>query len=148
LEIENGFKSDCACLNPIVNSLFENEIRVKTMRDVTRGGLGTVLNEISASSDCRIEIKEGALPVHPEVRGFCDILGLDPLYMGNEGKMIAVVAREDAEKALEQIRKTGLGADAAMIAEVTDGKGVVMKTRLGGSRVVDVLYGEGLPRIC
>ena len=148
MEIENGIKSDCACLNPIVNSLFENGIRVRTMRDVTRGGLGTVLNEIADSSNCRIEIKEGSLPVDQEVRGFCDLLGLDPLYMGNEGKMIAVVAGEDAEKALELIRKTGLGADAAVIADVTAGKGVVMKTRLGGSRVVDVLYGEGLPRIC
>jgi len=148
MEIENGIKSDCACLKPIVDSLFEHGIRVKTMRDVTRGGLGTVLNEIADMSKCGIEIMEGTLPVHPEVRGLCDILGLDPLYMANEGKMIAVVAREDAEKALEIMRKTEIGKDAAIIAEAVSGKGVVMKTRLGGSRVVDVLYGEGLPRIC
>lgn len=148
MEIENNITSDCACLTPLVNSLFENGIQVKAMRDVTRGGLGTVLNEIAESSKCRIEIKEGALPVHPEVQGFCDILGLDPLYMANEGKIIAVVAPGDAEKALDAMRKTGLGKDAAVIAEVVSGKGVVMKTRLGGSRVVDVLYGEGLPRIC
>lgn len=148
MEIENNITSDCACLNPLVNSLFENGIQVKAMRDVTRGGLGTVLNEIADSSGCRIEMKEGALPVHPEVKGFCDILGLDPLYMANEGKIIAVVAPGDAEKALEAMRKTGLGKDAAVIAEIVSGKGVVMKTRLGGSRVVDVLYGEGLPRIC
>ncbi len=148
MEIDNHIKSDCACLNSLVNCLFENGIRVKAMRDVTRGGLGTVLNEIAESSKCGIEIKEGALPVHPEVRGFCDILGLDPLYMGNEGKMIAVVDSEDAEKALELMKNTEYGKDAAIIAEVVDSKGVVMKTRLGGSRVVDVLYGEGLPRIC
>ena len=148
MEIENNIKSDCACLNPLVNSLLENKIKIRTMRDVTRGGLGTVLNEIADSSKCGIEIKEEALPVHPEVRGFCDILGLDPLYMGNEGKMIAIVAPEDAEKALELMKKTECGKDAAVIAEVVSGKGVVMKTRLGGSRVVDVLYGEGLPRIC
>lgn len=148
MEIENNIKSDCACLNPLVNSLFENGIQVRAMRDVTRGGLGTVLNEIAESSQCRIEIKEGALPVHPEVQGFCDILGLDPVYMANEGKMIAVVASEDAEKALEAMRKTDYGKNAAIIAEVISGKGVVMKTRLGGTRVVDVLYGEGLPRIC
>lgn len=148
MEIENNIRSDCAFLNPIVNSLFENGIRVKTMRDVTRGGLGTVLNEIADASKCRIEMKEDSLPVHPEVRGFCDILGLDPLYMGNEGKMIAVVAKEDAEKALELMRRTECGKDAAIIAEAAAGRGVVMKTRLGGSRVVDVLYGEGLPRIC
>lgn len=148
MEIENSIKSDCAFLNPLVNSLFENGIEVKAMRDVTRGGLGTVLNEIAETSKCGIEIREGSLPVHPEVRGFCDILGLDPLYMGNEGKMIAVVASRDAEKALKAMRETECGKDAAIIAEVVSGKGVVMKTRLGGSRVVDVLYGEGLPRIC
>ena len=107
-----------------------------------------MLNEIAGSSQCGIEIKEGSLPVNPEVRGFCDILGLDPLYMGNEGKMIAVVAAEDAERALELMKKTECGRDAAIIAEAVAGKGVAMKTRLGGSRIVDVLYGEGLPRIC
>jgi len=148
MEIENRIESDCACLNSLVNGLLENNIRVKAMRDVTRGGLGTVLNEIAEASGCGIEIKEESLPINPEVRGFCDILGLDPLYMGNEGKMIAVVAAEDAEKALALMRKTEYGVNVAMIGHVTEGKGVVMKTRLGGSRVVDVLYGEGLPRIC
>jgi hydrogenase expression/formation protein HypE len=148
MEIENNIKSDCTCLNPLVQSLFENGVRVKTMRDVTRGGLGTVLNEIAESSRCRIEIGEETLPVHPEVKGFCDILGLDPIYMANEGKMIAVVPSDDAEKALDVMKKIECGKDAAIIAEVVSGKGVVMKTRLGGSRVVDVLYGEGLPRIC
>ena len=148
MEIENNIKSDCTYLNSLVNSLFESGVRVRAMRDVTRGGLGTVLNEIAESSKCGIEIKEEALPVHPEVRGFSDILGLDPLYMANEGKLIAVVASGDAEKALSAMRKTEYGKDAAIIAEVVPGKGVVMKTRLGGSRVVDVLYGEGLPRIC
>lgn len=148
MEIENNIRSDCACLNPLVNSLLDGGIKVKTMRDVTRGGLGTILNEIADASKCRIEIREDSLPVHPEVKGFCDILGLDPLYMGNEGKMIAIVAREDAERALELMRRTECGKDAAIIAKAAAGKGVVMKTRLGGSRVVDVLYGEGLPRIC
>lgn len=148
MEIANHIKSDCACLNSLVDCLMSSNIGVKTMRDVTRGGLGTVLNEIAESSKCGIEIKEESLPVHPEVRGFCDILGLDPLYMGNEGKMIAIIASEDAEKALELMKKTEFGKDAVIIAEVITGKGVVMKTRLGGSRVVDVLYGEGLPRIC
>lgn len=146
--IDNSIKSDCACLNPLVNILFENGIRVRAMRDVTRGGLGTVLNEIADASECGIEIMESSLPVSPEVRGFCDILGLDPLYMANEGKIIAAVAPGDAEKALDLMRQTGCGRDAAIIARVVAGKGVVMKTRLGGTRVVDVLYGEGLPRIC
>ena len=107
-----------------------------------------MLNEIADASKCGIEMIEDALPVHPEVRGFSDILGLDPLYMGNEGKMIAVVEAEDAEKALALMKQNEDGKDAAIIARVICGKGVVMRTRLGGSRVVDVLYGEGLPRIC
>ncbi|HHU17519.1 MAG TPA: hydrogenase expression/formation protein HypE [Clostridiales bacterium] len=146
--IENNIKSDSTCLNGLVNSLLENDIKIKAMRDVTRGGLGTVLNEIADASMCGIEIREEALPVHPEVRSFSDILGLDPLYMANEGKMIAVVAAEDAEKALALMKQNEDGKDAAIIAKVVHGKGVTMKTRLGGSRVVDVLYGEGLPRIC
>ncbi|MDD2189597.1 MAG: hydrogenase expression/formation protein HypE [Eubacteriales bacterium] len=146
--IDNNIMSDCAILNPIVNTLFKNGIKVKAMRDVTRGGLGTVLNEIADMSRCGIEIIEEALPARPEVRSFCDILGLDPLYMGNEGKMVAVIAAEDGEKALELMKKTAPGREAALIARVIIGKGVIMKTRLGGSRIVDVLYGEGLPRIC
>lgn len=146
--IENQIASDCACLKSMVKLLLENNIRVKTMRDVTRGGLGTILNEIADASNCSIEIKEESIPVRPEVRSFCDILGLDPVYMGNEGKMIAVVAQEDGEKALTLMREAEYGGEAAVIAQVVSGKGVYMKTRLGGSRIVDVLYGEGLPRIC
>lgn len=160
MEIENNIKSDCACLASIPEALYQAGIQIKTMRDVTRGGLGTILNEIAESSKCTIEIKETSLPVNEEVRGFCDILGLDPLYMGNEGKMIVIVKGADAEKALELIKNTPFGSDAAMIAEIkpfdqsantseSNKEGlVVMKTRLGGSRIVDVLYGEGLPRIC
>lgn len=148
MNIENNIKSDCACLNAITESLFNNGIEVKTMRDVTRGGLGTVLNEIAESSKCSIEISENSLPVNPEVKGFCDILGLDPLYMGNEGKMIVLVAEKDSEKALQLIKDTPQGQDAVILGKVISGKGVIMRTRLGGSRVVDVLYGEGLPRIC
>ena len=146
--IENQIKSDCACLKSIVDNLMKHNIQVKTMRDVTRGGLGTILNEIADASNCGIEMKEDSIPVRPEVRSFCDILGLDPVYMGNEGKMIAVVSQEDGEKALALIRESEYGRDAAVIAQVGNGKGVYMRTRLGGSRIVDVLYGEGLPRIC
>lgn len=148
MEIENEIKSDCAALNDIVEALFAGGVTVRTMRDVTRGGLGTVLNEIAESSQCRIELREEAIPVLPEVRGFSDILGLDPLYMGNEGKMIAVVPAEEAEHALELMRSTQHGADAAIIGEIQDGSGAYIKTRLGATRRFDVLYGEGLPRIC
>lgn len=148
MEIENQIHSDCACLGSITEALFEAGIRVKAMRDVTRGGLGTVLNELADASDCRIQISEDLLPVSPAVRGFSDILGLDPLYMGNEGKLALVVAGEDAEKALLIMQQTELGRDAAIIGRIDDGRGVTMVTRLGGERVIDMLYGEGLPRIC
>lgn len=148
MEIENEITSDCAALNDIVNALFEGGIHVRTMRDVTRGGLGTVLNEIADSSGCMIELDEEAIPVSPDVRGFADILGLDPLYMGNEGKMIAVVAADEAKKALEIMKTTVNGSNAAVIGSVAEGSGAYIKTRLGATRRFDVLYGEGLPRIC
>ena len=148
MEIENDIQSDCGCLQDITDALFEGGITVRTMRDVTRGGLGTILNEVAGSSGCKIELEEESLPISDSVRGFADILGLDPLYMANEGKMIAVVPGDQAEKALELMRDTEHGKNAAIIGEVTEGSGVNITTKLGAVRVVDVLYGEGLPRIC
>ena len=148
MEIENDISSDCGCLKDITGALFEGGIDVHTMRDVTRGGLGTIINEIADTSGCRIDIEEKALPVDPEVRGFADILGLDPVYMGNEGKMIAIVPGEQAEKALKLMQGTEHGKNAAIIGKISEGSGTYMITPLGGSRVLDVLYGEGLPRIC
>lgn len=148
MEIENDITSDCAALNDIVNGLFAAGVNVKTMRDVTRGGLGTVINEIAESSGCMIELNEESIPVHDDVRGFSDILGLDPLYMGNEGKMIAVVPADEAERALAAMRDTEHGKDAVIIGEVKEGSGAYIRTRLGATRRFDVLYGEGLPRIC
>lgn len=148
MEIENDIKSDCGCLKDITDALFGNGINVKTMRDVTRGGLGTILNEIADTSGCRIDLQEESIPVNEEVRGFADILGLDPFYMANEGKMIAVVPEEQAEEALKLIRATEHGKDAVIIGEIKEGSGTYVVTRLGGSRILDVLYGEGLPRIC
>ena len=146
--IDNAISSDCAPLNGITTSLIRENINIRCMRDVTRGGLATVLNEAAEQSSCAIEIWEEAIPVSSEVRGFCDILGLDPLYMANEGKMIVVVPRHQAEKALKAVQSDKYGKNARIIGEVTKGKGVIMKTRLQGTRIIDVLYGEGLPRIC
>lgn len=148
--IENTIKSDCAPLVEMVNAMKESRVQIRAMRDVTRGGLGTVLNEFASASNCLIELEEKDLPVSTQVRGFCDILGLDPLYMGNEGKMIAVVAPEDAEKALDCMKKSRYGENAAVIGCVgAPGEGtVLLKTPIGGTRVVGPLYGEGLPRIC
>ena len=148
MDIENNIKSDCAVLGEIPEALYAAGINIHTMRDVTRGGLGTVLNEISDSSGISIEISEEKIPVDAEVKGFCGIMGLDPLYMGNEGKMIVAVSGNDAEKALQIIKSTGVGKDAVIIGCAKDGKGVFSKTRIGGTRKIDLLYGEGLPRIC
>jgi hydrogenase expression/formation protein HypE len=146
--IENNIISDCAPLTSIVKNLFDNNIDVHFMRDVTRGGLATVLNEVSSSSLCGVEIYEESLPISSEVKGFCSILGLDPLYMENEGKMIAIVPQHQAERALDAIRKSKYGRDAQIIGNIVDGRGVNMITTLKGNRIIDILYGEGLPRIC
>lgn len=148
MKIENNIKSDCAPLNGVVFGLLDNGINVKAMRDVTRGGLGTILNEIALSSNCSMEIIEKNLPVSETVRSFCEILGLDPLYMGNEGKMLAIVSEEDGDRALKIMSKITCSKDSVIIGKIVDGKGVYMKTTLGGKRVIDILYGEGLPRIC
>ena len=148
--IENSIVSDCAPLTEMVGALRNAGVRVHAMRDVTRGGLGTVLNEFASSSGCRIELTEESIPVSEQVRAFCGLLGLDPLYMGNEGKMIAVVPAEDAEKALSCLRGSRYGQNAAAVGRVVsgDGSAVLLKTPVGGLRVVGPLYGEGLPRIC
>jgi hydrogenase expression/formation protein HypE len=146
--IDNQITSDCAPLNSIVAGLIKDKIAVHCMRDVTRGGLATVLNEAADNSSCAIELWEESLPVSSEVQGFCDILGLDPLYMANEGKMIAVIPENQAEKALRTMQKNKYGKNARIIGKVVEGQGVRMKTRLQGLRSIDVLYGEGLPRIC
>ena len=148
MDIENHIKSDCGCLKDITDALFDAGIQVKAMRDVTRGGLGTVLNEIAGSSHCKVQLQETAIPVDEEVKGFADILGLDPLYMGNEGKMIAIVEGGDADRALALMKQTEHGKNAAIIGSVEAGAGTFITTRLGGGRVLDMLYGEGLPRIC
>lgn len=147
--IENTIVSDCAPLVEMVNAMKQGGVRIHAMRDVTRGGLGTVLNEFASSSGCTIELEEKCLPVSEQVRGFCGVLGLDPLYMGNEGKMVAAVAAEDAEKAVACIRASRYGEKAAVIGHVAAGERIVLlKTPIGGTRVVGPLYGEGLPRIC
>jgi len=148
--IENQIQSDCAPLNEIVRSLFENGIHVKALRDVTRGGLATVLNEFASASSCCIELCEQDIPVSDQVKAFCGILGLDPLYMGNEGKLVAVVDKEDAQKAVELMRTAKYGENAALIGSVIAGEAgtLLVKTPIGGTRIVPELYGEGLPRIC
>jgi hydrogenase expression/formation protein HypE len=120
------------------------------MRDPTRGGLASTLNEFARQSGVGITIEEAKIPVHDGVRGACELLGLDPLYIANEGKLVAVVGPEDADMVLATMRKNKYGVQAAIIGEATAGhKGrVVMKTMIGSSRIVDMPAGEILPRIC
>jgi hydrogenase expression/formation protein HypE len=150
LEFETPIESDTAPLNGLVERILEVARDTRVLRDPTRGGVASVLNEIAEKSCAGILIDESALPVRSEVRGACEILGLDPLYVANEGKLIAFSSKKDAERTLEAMRAHESGRESAIIGEVvSDHPGlVVMRTRIGGSRVVDMLSGEQLPRIC
>lgn len=148
MEIENNIKSDNAPLTDIVKNLIDGGINIHCMRDVTRGGLGTVLNELANASRKGIEIEESAIPISDEVKAFSKILGLNILHMGNEGKLVAVVPSEQADKAVQLMKQSKYGENAAIIGKVTNGDGVTLITPLGGQRKVNVLIGEGLPRIC
>lgn len=148
MEIENNIKSDNAPLTDIVKNLIDGGIDIHCMRDVTRGGLGTVLNELANASCKGIEIKESEIPISDEVKAFSKILGLNILHMGNEGKLVAIVPSEQADKAVQLIKQSKYGENAAIIGKVTNGDGVTLITPLGGQRKVNVLIGEGLPRIC
>lgn len=148
MEIENNIKSDNAPLTDIVKNLIDGGIDLHCMRDVTRGGLGTVLNELANASCKGIEIEESAIPISDEVKAFSKILGLNILHMGNEGKLVAVVPSEQADNAVEIMKQSKYGENTAIIGKVTNGDGVTLITPLGGQRKVNVLIGEGLPRIC
>lgn len=147
--IENDISSDNAPLCEMVYALLSNSIDVHCMRDITRGGLATVLNEIADSSNVNIEIEESKIPVNESVKAFSQILGLNLLHMGNEGKLAAFVPMEQAQKALDIIRKCRYGENAQIIGRVSkNNTGVTLITPIGGRRKVNVLIGEGLPRIC
>ncbi len=150
LEFETQIKSDCAPLNGLVEAMFAASADIHVLRDPTRGGVASALNEIADSAQVGIDLVEEVVPVSEEVGGACEILGFDPLYVANEGKLIAFVAPESAEKVLEAMRRHPLGKKSAAIGRVVAShKGsVMMKTRIGGWRVVDMLSGEQLPRIC
>lgn len=150
LELEAEIKSDTAPLWPLVKEMLEVSTKIHCLRDPTRGGVATTLNEIAISSDICIAIEESCLPVGDEVRGACEILGLDPLYIANEGKLVAVVAAEVADRLVERMRQNPLGQQARIIGEVrAEPKGIViLNTVFGGTRIIDMLVGEQLPRIC
>ena len=156
LELETDIESDCAPLNSLVNDMLDEAGRahsldaIHCLRDPTRGGVATTLNEIALTSEVCVQIYEDRIPVREEVKGACEILGLDPLYVANEGKLIAFVAGEIAESLVERMKGNRYGGDACIIGEVKAEPGgiVAMVTGFGGTRIVDMLAGEQLPRIC
>ena len=150
LRFSMTLESDCAPLNKLVSQILEVSSRIHCLRDPTRGGLATTLNELAQQSKVGIVVDEAKIPVKEDVKAVCELLGLDPLYVANEGKLVAIADPADADKILTQMKKNSYGRDAAIIGEVTAeyrGK-VVMKTKLGPSRIVDMISGELLPRIC
>lgn len=150
MELESPIESDCAPLHELIFDLLKAAPGTRCLRDATRGGVATVLNEIADASGVSISIDEERTPLRPEVKGFCEILGLDPLYLANEGKLVAVVPPGEAYAALDALRAHPFGRDAAAIGEVGAGEAgrVTMRTVFGGTRIVDMLVGEQLPRIC
>jgi hydrogenase expression/formation protein HypE len=150
LMLESDIASDSAPLYDLMERLSAAAPSTRWLRDATRGGVGTVCNELARDSNLTVVLDETALPVRPAVAAACELLGIDPLYVANEGKFIAVVAPDEAAAALTALRGHHLGVDAVQIGEIrSDPPGiVVLRTQLGGTRIVDMLVGDPLPRIC
>jgi hydrogenase expression/formation protein HypE len=150
LEFETVLESDTAPLADLTRAMLDAAPEIRCLRDPTRGGVSSTVNELAAASEVGVQLDESALPIRPEVRAACEMLGLDPLYVANEGKLLAVVPPDDAERLLEVMRAHPRGRDATIIGQiVADHSGmVVMRSRVGGQRVVTMLAGEQLPRIC
>lgn len=150
LAIDADIRSDTASLGPLVELLMAAAPSTRWMRDATRGGVGTVCNELAQACGFGVLLDERRLPVQPTVNGACELLGIDPLYVANEGKFVAVVAAEEAEAGLRALRSHPLGAEAAEVGEIVaePAESVVLRTGFGGTRIVDMLVGDPLPRIC
>lgn len=150
LALEAELKSDTAPVTELVEALFSAAPSTRWLRDPTRGGVGTVCNELAHDTGLTVVLDESALPIDPAVAGACDLLGIDPLYVANEGKLLAVVAAKEADAAVEALRRHPLGANAVLIGDIrAEPQGiVVLRTSFGGTRIVDMLVGDPLPRIC
>ena len=149
-ELESEIKSDCAPLSYLVRDIISSSKNIKIMRDPTRGGLANTLKEIVNKSSKSILLNEEYIPIKEEVMSFCEMLGLDPIYVANEGKLICIVKKEDAGKVLEVMRNNELGKDATIIGEVIEDEesNLYLKTSLGGTKILQMAQGELLPRIC
>jgi len=150
LEISSQIRSDCASLNALINKILDQAEGMRMMRDLTRGGLATVMCEIANRERIGIDLEENSIPAGEQVKGICEMLGLDPLYLANEGKFVAIVDARSADKVLEIMKSDPLGQQARIIGEVVKEhpSRVVMQTQIGGRRIIDMLTGEQLPRIC
>jgi hydrogenase expression/formation protein HypE len=150
LSFENAVESDCAPLWEPVEALLADAIDIHCLRDLTRGGLSSGLIEIAEAASVRNSIDEASIPAREEVVGACEVLGLDPLYLANEGRFVAFVPQAEAERAIEILRRFAVSCEAVCIGRVLDGPAglVTMTTQLGTERIVDMLSGEQLPRIC
>jgi len=150
LSFESAIESDCAPLVDPVMALLDDGVEVHCLRDLTRGGLASALVEIAEASGLAIAIDEAVIPVREDVRGACEILGFDPLYVANEGRFVALLPAADAERAVKQLRGDPRCLDAGIIGSVRNAPAglVTMKSRIGATRIVDMLSGEQLPRIC
>jgi len=149
-----GFKTDirtdCACLNMLITDVLDAKCNVKFMRDATRGGIATILCELTENLNIGIEVDESQVPVKEAVRGMCELLGFDPFYVANEGKIIMIASADDAERVVEVMKQNEFGIDCSVIGEVTvNHKGkAILRTGIGGTRIIEMLSGEQLPRIC
>ncbi len=150
MSLNNTIKTDCCPLNSLIDSMLEVCPDIHCMRDATRGGIATVLNEFAQSSQVGIRIHEDAIPIRNDVRGMCEILGLDPLYLANEGKVVTITPKDKAEELIDAMQAHSAGIHSAVIGEVTETPKdtVILSTSFGGERIVDMLVGEQLPRIC
>jgi hydrogenase expression/formation protein HypE len=151
LRFETPIMSDTAPLNGLIETMLEaGGDAVHALRDPTRGGLAASLNEFASSSQVQITIEEAAIPVKPPVSGACEFLGLDPLYVANEGKLVAAVSAKKSDRVVDAMRAHEYGRDACIIGKVMESRPglVTMRTRIGGNRIVDMMVGEQLPRIC
>jgi hydrogenase expression/formation protein HypE len=150
LALEAEIVSDTAPLPDLMERLLAAAPSTRWLRDATRGGVGTVCNELARDSNLTVVLDEAALPIRPAVGAACELLGIDPLYVANEGKLVAVVAPEEADAALRALREHPVGSDAVAIGEIRSQPPgiVVLVTAFGGTRIVDMLVGDPLPRIC
>lgn len=147
---KTDIKTDCACLNLLIRDVLDANCNVKFMRDATRGGIATILCELTENLNIGIEIDESKVPVEEAVRGMCELLGFDPFYVANEGKIIMITSADDAERAIEVMKQNEFGANCSVIGEVTGnniGK-TILRTVIGGKRIIEMMAGEQLPRIC